>query len=143
MIDPTRVGGIVDRPRAPAHWTPRHVGMRLIEAHRILKRLPMNTRPASMKTAWPISEPEPVEGIEEQNVKVEPTSIEIARMEQAIAWPWQFISDEPWKCSDVNNWASQMKEEEFDKIDDGHKSLPWEALQLIAAALNAAMEPVT
>src|SRR3954467_6628340 len=39
MIDPSRLGGIVDRPRAPARWSARHVGMRLIEAHRILKRL--------------------------------------------------------------------------------------------------------
>ncbi|MGC2778050.1 MAG: hypothetical protein WA418_20675, partial [Bradyrhizobium sp.] len=113
MIDPARLGGVVDRPRAPTRWTGRHVGMRLIEAHRTLKRLPMNTRPASMKTAWPVHEVEPIEGtVEEGSVKVDPTSVEIGLMEQAIGWPMQFLSSEPAKASDVNLWASQVKVEE-------------------------------
>lgn len=143
MMDPSRIGGIVDQPRRPLRWNPRHVGMRLIEAHRTLKYLPMNLRPAAVKTAWPMHDQEPVEGaVEEGNVKVDPSAEQIALMEQAICWPMRFLGESMLSAGDVNRWAGQLTVEEFEKIEDGHHSVPWHELRAIAGALNAAREIV-
>jgi hypothetical protein len=140
VMDPTRLGGIVDRPRLHSRWTPRHVGMRLIEAHRTLTRLPGGG--ASIQSApWPMYELE-VAPPPAQNARLLATADEIARMEQAITWPMQFLSAEPAKARDVNLWASQLTVEEFEKVEDGDNKVPWEALQMIAECLDAARERV-
>ncbi|WP_316172112.1 MULTISPECIES: hypothetical protein [unclassified Bradyrhizobium] len=142
LMDPSRLGGVVDRPRAPERWTPRHVGNRLIEAHRTLKRLPIKIRPASVKTAWPVFEQEPVDSDEDEHVKVDATAAEIELMEDAIGWPMRFLPAVFASAGDVNRWASQLKVEEFEKVEDGHHSVPWHELRAIADGLNRAGEAV-
>ncbi|MDA4834838.1 hypothetical protein NY536_25715, partial [Enterobacter hormaechei] len=68
---------------------------------------------------------------------------EMARCTEAIAWPLQFLSARGEIARDVNYWAAELTEEEFERIDDGDLRVPWDALQMIADALNAAREPVT
>jgi hypothetical protein len=157
VMDPSRIGGILDRPRAPTVWTSRHVGNRLIEAHRILKRLPDRIGPATGGAAWPAFRQEMIEEVTKvgasafaarANVKIKATAEEIALMNEAIGWPLQFLADfkagrnYAWLAADVNLWASQTTVEEFEKVKDGAKSVPWDALRLVAAGLNAAKEEV-
>jgi hypothetical protein len=66
----------------------------------------------------------------------------MARCMEAIAWPLQFLSANPGTARDVNYWAAELTEEEFEKIDDGDLATPWDALAMIAEALNAAKEVV-
>lgn len=146
-VDPSRLGGIVDKPRLPALWTPRHVGMRMIEAHRVLARVPMRILPKQFGTAWPtmpeedtaLIERDSAGFVEERNrVQIGASAGDIARMSEALQWPMQFLSSWPATAADVNRWASQLTEEEFEKIDDGSADVPWDGLRLIAAALVAA-----
>lgn len=144
--DPSRLGGIVDNPRPAARWSSRYVGMRMIEAHRVLARVPARIMPRQFGTSWPQfrQEAEPIDEsdasvVEEHNHVVFGASAEdIARMSQAIEWPMQFLSGDVSAAQDVNLWASQMTVEEFEKIDDGAADVPWAGLSRIAAALNAA-----
>jgi hypothetical protein len=54
----------------------------------------------------------------------------------------QFLSNQSALARDVNLWAWQITEEEFERIDDGDLSVPWSGLQTIADCLNAATEVV-
>jgi hypothetical protein len=151
VMDPTRLGSIVDRPRMPSQWTPRHVGMRLIEAHRVLARVPMNLWPKQYGTAWP-SFPQEAPALKDRGDRrfvsdrnrtvMGASADEIDRMSEAICWPLQFLSASQLTAADVNLWCSQVTEEEFEKIADGDLSVPWDGLQMIADALNTAGEVV-
>jgi hypothetical protein len=150
LLDPTRVGGIVDRPRAPRVWTGRHVGARLIEAHKVLARLPATIGPKEFGKAWPAYKHEFGEQVLQagagtllfgRNAPLRgATADEVARMSEAIYWPMQFadlfLSGE---AADVNAWAADTTEEEF---EHDSKGAPWSALWRIAEALNAAREIV-
>jgi hypothetical protein len=147
--DASRLGGIVDRPRLPARWSARHVGMRMIEAHRILARVPMNIWPKQFGTAWPTvrEEKKPLmeqasSGKERNRVQIGASADEIALMSEALSWPMQFLSSWAATAADINRWASQMTVEEFEKVDDGSADVPWDGLRTIAAALNAAGQVV-
>lgn len=150
MVDPSRQTGIVDRPRLPTRWTARHVGMRLIEAHRIVARMPGNIWPKQYGTAWPVFRQEMALAdrdatfVRERNsrINIGAGADEIARTGEALCWPLQFLSATPDVARDVNLWASQITEEEFENIDDGDLAVPWEGLQMIADCLNAANEVV-
>lgn len=153
LVDVSRLGQIVDRPRLPAVWTARHVGMRLIEAHRVVARIPANILPKQFGAAWPAYRHEFGEQVIQagagnlfrgRNAVYRGASAdEMARCTEAIAWPLQFLSAMSSAARDVNYWAAELTEEEFERIDDGDPRAPWDALQMIADALNAAREPVT
>lgn len=87
-----------------------HAGKRLIEALRTLSRLPAPQGPQQFGSAWPAyfhgwedqlaqqeMESDQRELIEraKNRIKVLPSSIEIMRMESAIAWPMRYVGELP------------------------------------------------
>ena len=91
--------------RLPASWTFLHVMERMEEGFRVLSRLPMATRPRGYVNSMPIylydrgdmnSQLETCE-LERMTklrnrVRIPPTPAEIARMEEALRWPAEFLS---------------------------------------------------
>lgn len=149
LVDPSRLGAVLDRPRLPKAWTAKHVGHRLIEAHRVLARMPATIWPKEYGAAWPDYRREWGELVVQAGAGVlhlnrsgrarGATADEVARMNEAISWPLQFLANHGYLAADVNLWAAETSEEEFE--NDG-RGAPWEALRIIADALNAAKEVV-
>jgi hypothetical protein len=149
LMDPTRLGTIIDRPRLPKVWTAAYVGARLIEAHKILLRLPGTIWPKGYGTAWPLYKVEAGEAAIQYGAGTlaslsmprprGASADAVARMNEAISWPMQFLSNRPGAAADVNYWAADAA---FDQMDFDARSAPWVSLQVIADALNAANEPV-
>jgi hypothetical protein len=95
----------------PPHWDGPQVGKRLVEALRLLRTLPGPVRPQAYGTAWPAyftewsdrssyedDEHWKTDRASEWNaraLKPRPSSVEIARMEAAIAWPGGFLAYYP------------------------------------------------
>ena len=94
------------RPRrVPERWSLVHVMDRMEEAFRILSRLPLPTRPKGYINSMPIylydqgdlnSQAETYE-LERMakirnRVRLPPSPAEIARMEEALAWPASYLS---------------------------------------------------
>lgn len=91
--------------RLPERWTFLHVMERMEEGFRVLSRLPMATRPRGYINSMPIylydradlnSQLETCE-LERMaklrnRVRIPPTPAEIARMEEALRWPVEFLS---------------------------------------------------
>src|ERR1700675_4101436 len=94
-------------PRAPREvpgsWTQIHALDRLEEAYRVMGMMPAATRPKAYGSAWPsvvqekiplvilaemsaIGELETRE-VEQNRVRLPPSSAQITRMEQALRWP--------------------------------------------------------
>lgn len=145
IVDAARLrGGLLDRPRLPAQWTARRVGERLIEAHAVLRRLPMNVCPKEFGAAWPSYRYEAGElahqagnqtlSIGRNVIARTATADEIARMNEALPWPMQFLSGGS-GAETLNWWASHTEEYE-------HEKAPLGLLQVIADMLNAAKEAV-
>jgi hypothetical protein len=94
----------------PPHWTGPHVGVRLVEALRVVQLLPARRGPQEYGNNWPAwlvewqdqlaqLEQEQAErdlAHRQQNrVRVLPTATEIMRMEQAIVWPARYLRELP------------------------------------------------
>jgi hypothetical protein len=95
----------------PPDWMGFHVGTRLIEALRVLQRMPAPSGPRVFGNGWPemliefadqaqyADDPEwqleQTAELHHRWRKTKPTSIAIARMEQAIAWPARYLRDLP------------------------------------------------
>jgi len=145
IIDPSRLGaGLLDADPLPAVWTWRYVGVRLIEAHAVIRRLPATIWPKGYGAAWPAYKFEAGELAVQagagtlamgRNIIVRTASVdEIARANEAIAWPLQFLHSEIWAAQAVNTWAMD---------DDADPDTgPEDLLQFMADKLNAAKEPV-
>ena len=96
----------LDPPRrVPERWSFIHVMDRLEEAFRILRRLPISTRPRGYVTSMPFHvydradlnaqlETYELERLARlrNRVRIPPSPAEIARMEEALRWPAQFLS---------------------------------------------------
>jgi hypothetical protein len=91
--------------RVPERWSFIHVMERLVEAFRILARLPMPTRPRGYINSMPVYlydradhnsqlETHELERLVwlRNRVRIPPSPAEIARMEEALRWPWEFLS---------------------------------------------------
>jgi hypothetical protein len=101
--------------RVPERWTPVHVLDRLEEAFEILSRLPMTTRPKGYQNSMPTyaydasdlvgqvetGELERLARMRNRYRLRGATSAEIARMEQALGWAAEFLSDAPEVASAV------------------------------------------
>jgi hypothetical protein len=90
----------------PPVWDGPHVGKRLVEALRILRRMPMNRGPRMFGNAWPgymhewedlLAQQTRREEIEraQNRTRVLPSSIEITAMEAAIVWPARYLAVYP------------------------------------------------
>ena len=143
VMDPRRLHRLLDRPRTPEVWTAAYVGVRLIEAHRVLMKTPSAIYPKGYGAAWPLYKVEASEAANlpglRTSVRVAPSADAVARMHEAIAWPMQFLSNRPGAAADVNWWAQEAA---WDQLEFDSRSAPWEALQIIATAFNAAKEVV-
>jgi hypothetical protein len=98
QLDPPR--------RVPERWSFIHVMDRLEEAFRILRRLPISTRPRGYVTSMPFHvydradlnaqlETYELERLARlrNRVRIPPSPAEIARMEEALRWPAQFFDE--------------------------------------------------
>lgn len=108
----------------PTEWTAEHVGNRLIEAARVIDRMPEG-RGSTKSGMWPsyqtMTEGERRQLVNEHmvagtisqyyatlnRVRIPPSSHEITRMEEAIGWPAQYLRDDPDLPAIVTFWASQ------------------------------------
>ena len=150
VMDPQRLQRLIDKPALPTVWTATYVGVRLIEAHKVLLRTPGTIWPKGFGAAWPAYKMEAGEAaiqagagtlsIGRNGFKVAPSSEAVARMNQAICWPMQFLRSRPGAAADVNWWAADAA---WDQMDFDSRGAPWIELQIIADALNAAKEVVT
>lgn len=131
---------LVDAPPLPKAWTAAHVGVRLIEAHKVLMRLPASIWPKGFGAAWPLYK---TEASEEQDLdrrpRLAPSAEAVARMNEAVCWPLQFLSNRPGAAADLNEWAMEAA---WGQMDFDARAAPWTSLQLIATALNAEKAPI-
>ena len=94
----------------PPFWTGPHVGVRLVEGLRTLALLPTRRGPREYGNHWPdwiyewedllaqqeIEQEEKDRANRKQNwTRLSPSSIEIGRMEQTIAWPARYLRGVP------------------------------------------------
>jgi hypothetical protein len=95
----------------PERWTMIHTLDRLEEAYEVLAGMPMATRPKVFGSAWPAIQQEKLSiydqikmtetGAHEQlhedrnRVRLAATSAQVTRMEQALRWPFEHLSDKP------------------------------------------------
>jgi hypothetical protein len=93
----------------PERWDGPHVGVRLVEALRVLRRMPMNGSPREFGNAWPSYGIEFVDASSFADdpqwkadqaamfnqVRPRPSAAEIAHMETAIVWPARYLSAFP------------------------------------------------
>jgi hypothetical protein len=85
--------------RRPESWTAEYVGIRMIEAFTTLRAMPMRIWPAKVRTCMPESRMEMDDLVARKSLHsiLEPPRVEVAsseqmiRMEEAIAWPMQFL----------------------------------------------------
>lgn len=138
-----------DRYRAPKDWTSAHVAERMVEAFRVIHRLPMVTRPKAFGAMWPEYIHEGVElayqagaGTLHQNRgrMIRGTSAdEVARMNDALAWPLTYLTSERRLARALNEWAFDQSIGDGSPLD--HDAL--EAATVIADRLNKAKVKVT
>lgn len=139
-----------DAYRVPKQWTADYVGRRLADAHAVLRRLPMTTRPKEFGAIWP----EYVHAAGELAVQagagtlhmnrgraIRGTSAaDVARMHEALAWPMMFLSNSPAYARAVNEWAFEAGLDGVSLISDGFALA---AVEQIAKHLNAKKVEVT
>jgi hypothetical protein len=129
---------LLDSDPRPTRWDARHVGARLIEAHRVVRMLPENIGPKGFGRAWPAyqNSPDELQEQEAMGSRVRPGAAEIARATEAIGWPIQFLSNRGrYAVALLNYWAAEAEEPDSDNAPD-------DLLRTIAEALTAAKEPV-
>lgn len=137
-----------DQARAPQRWTADYVGRRMIDAHAVLRRLPMTTRPKEFGSVMPAYVHEGVELAYQagagtlhmgRNRVIGGTSADdVARMNEALAWPMQFLKHDADAARKVNEWAFW---EPMDREEAGGR--PDYALEIITKGLNAKKVRVT
>lgn len=148
LIDPARLRiNLLDDEPLPRAWNARHVGKRLIEAHDVLRRLPMNVRPQGYSALWPeyahdfgelvVQAAADTLTLGRNAIMKTASSDEVARMNEALQWIWQYLAGcNAWALGAMNYWASKRDATPDD--DDA----PTDLLQFVADALNAAKEVV-
>jgi hypothetical protein len=127
---------LVRARRVPAHWSLVHVMDRLEDSFRTLARLPMATRPRGYVNSMPTylydrgdlnaqMETRELERMAQlrNRVRIPPSPAEIARMEEALHWPTEFLSgDEFHHLARAVNLGSLWAA--FDRdVDEGVKRL--------------------
>jgi len=152
LVDPARLSGgldVLDREPPPPTWTAEHVGYRLIEAHEILRRMPMKLRPAGFGSPWPEYRYEAGDLVHQAGtgtidmargtLRRSATADEVARCNEAIVWPLLFLKgSNSWALGALNDWARDPGEDHGRDIPPAIRPM----LDAIAAALTAAGELV-
>ena len=147
IVDPDRLGVLLDPDPLPPIWTPRHVGARLIEAMEVLQCSPGRVGPKGYGAMWPAYRHESGElahqagagtlAIGRNVVRRTVGADEAARANEALLWPMQFLNHvNAWALLALNYWASDPEATPEDE------DAPRDMLKFIADCLNAAKEPV-
>lgn len=100
----------------PKEWTPEHVGVRLIEAFEVLSRSGARVGPGRVGNGWPAMVHEFADMVdaqarllaekEKQHARAaRPTSDEVSRMYEALAWPMAFLADKALASDSLTLWA--------------------------------------
>lgn len=165
-------GSLMAPREVPSTWDQIHVLNRLKEACEVMAMIPAATRPKAYGSAWPgynpMTEGELIgikneifraggaqalsEWESEQNqVRPQPSSAQITRMEQALRWPFDYLRDQPalaraisqhsmWEAMGVNI----RKQCERRSINHDDFNVAWqEGLNIITAMLIARKVPVS
>jgi hypothetical protein len=151
----------------PSSWTMIHVLDRLEEAYAVLSSLPAKTRPQQFGNGMPtpvrekltnkdwidLLEAGELEKVEQDRnrVRLAPTTAQITRMDQALAWPFEFLRDQPELAKAISLralWAvlraDIRKRCQQRGIDADRFNRQWqEGLRIITAHLVARRVPVT
>jgi len=162
----SRGSRLAARAEVPERWTQIHVLDRLEDAYRVLAMQP-GTKGRTSSTVWPATAVEKMaildmielmgtgeleQRAEEKNrVRLQPTSLQISQMEQALAWPFQFLADWPELAKAIqlrSMWAAMgvdiRKRCERRGIAHDEFNRQWQAaLSIITGALTARKVPVT
>jgi hypothetical protein len=139
-----------DAYRVPKQWTADYVARRLADAHAVLRRLPMTTRPKEFGAIWPeyqhaagelavqagagtlhMGKPRTIAGT---------SAADVARMNQALAWPLTYLANSPEYARAVNDWAFEAG---LDGVSIMPDSFALAAAEQIAKHLNAKKVEVT
>jgi hypothetical protein len=150
----------------PEVWLGFHASVRMVEALRTLRQLPSSNGPRVFGNSWPemliefcdrakyASDPEwqaqEAAELHHRWRKTKPTSIAIARMEQAIAWPGRYLRDLPQLLLVVQTGtAARARYRSLHWVErqlrlPGRLVRRWhrEGLDLIASGLNRDHQPV-
>jgi hypothetical protein len=160
--------GSLGSPReVPSSWTQIHVLDRLEEAFEIMAMMPAATRPKAYGSAWPSVMQEKIPLVilaemsasgeletqqEEQNrTRPQPSSAQISRMEQALRWPFEYLSDDSRMAKAIQlraMWAAMgadiRKRCERRGMNHDWFNADWQkALAVITARLIARKVPVS
>lgn len=151
----------------PDRWTQIHVLDRLEEGYEVLAGMPMATRPKVFGGAWPsfqqeklsigdqvnLMETGELEHLHEDRnrVRMAATSAQVTRMEQALRWPFEYLSDKPDLAKAISlraMWAVMRtdirKRCERRGIDHDQFNRQWQAgLNIVTAMLIARKVPVS
>lgn len=100
---------------APSVWTPELVGLRMIEAYRVLARMPSSWGPRAPRNAWPavLQEWEDLldmsawrNRLAEEPKADPPTKEEVSRADEALGWPMDHLADNRLHADALMVWAS-------------------------------------
>jgi hypothetical protein len=94
----------------PTQWTPEHVQNRMVEAFRLVRRNP-RVGPRINANGWPdylrefsdLTDMIEDEDLAERRAKI--TAAEASRMNEALAWPMQFLAGKPLAADALMTWA--------------------------------------
>lgn len=94
----------------PAQWTPEHVQNRLVEAFKLVRRSP-RVGPRTNANGWPeylrefsdFTDLIEDEDLAERRAKI--TAAEASRMNEALAWPMQYLDGKPLAADALMTWA--------------------------------------
>jgi hypothetical protein len=151
----------------PERWTQIHVWDRLEEGYEVLAGMPTATRPKAYGSAWPTVQKErlsiydqiqmlgtgEIEQMHEDRnrVRMAATSAQVTRMEQALRWPFEYLSDRPEMAKAINlraMWAVMRvdirKRCQRRGIDHDEFNRQWQqGLGVITASLIARKVPIS
>ena len=115
-LAPPRGLRLLEEDAPPVRWSGEHVGLRLTEAMRTLRLLPLRRGVAGYLCPWPpyayswedlLAQQEQGELERTQKLqnrtRIQPSWQEITRMERAIGWPAQYLVREPLVAAAVNH----------------------------------------
>jgi hypothetical protein len=115
--------------RKPRTWTADHVGERLTEAFRALRRLPMSVRPKGYDALWPAYVHEAGEGprnvatADVRRARFGSTADDLSRMHEALSWPMEYLGHDTELARAVNEWApsngAEVNEQRNERIRGG------------------------
>lgn len=127
-VDIDEVRRILDEtpaPEPPAQWSGAHVGERMIEAFRILDRLPEAVYPRQYRSTLAFlcdlgrdfADAVTAEATRDKRAfswgRIRPSPAEISRMERAFDWPGHYLKGDDLACGALLAWAQAKVRNRF------------------------------